>query len=162
MFYLCFMATDYSAAAARKIVGVSQRCLAHWDACGIVSPSVRPAAGKGSERRYSYEDLLRLSVVKRLRDNGLSLQKIRKGLSKLRDANGADPLLGGVLVTDGRSLHRHTGDPAVLEDLLANGQLVFSVAAAGDVDREVREQIVRMDGRVRPRGRPARKSQRIA
>src|SRR4051812_2655358 len=113
------MSDDFTAAAARKIVGISQRCLDYWDERGVVIPSCARAGGKGSERRYSYDDLLKLTVVKRLRASGLSLQRIRKGLSKLRKKSVADdPLLREVLVTDGKSIHRVTEDVTVIEDLL--------------------------------------------
>jgi DNA-binding transcriptional MerR regulator len=145
---------DYSAAAARRIVGISQRCLDYWDERGIVSPSVERATGKGSERRYSYDDLLKLSVVKRLRQTGLSLQKIRKGLAKLRkNVAERDPLLSEVLVTDGKSLHRLTPNPAAVEDILADGQLVFSVVAVGQIDQALRESVVKIERKIVPRGR---------
>ena len=70
------MKAGYSPADAKEIVGVSQRCLEYWDERGLVRPSIRKAKGKGTERRYSYEDLVALSVLKRLRDTGLSLQKV--------------------------------------------------------------------------------------
>jgi DNA-binding transcriptional MerR regulator len=150
------MASDYSAAVARRVVGVSQRCLDYWDERGIVTPSVKTGSGKGSERRYSYDDLLKLSVVRRLRQTGLSLQKIRKGLSKLRkNVADEDPLLREVLVTDGKSLHRVTPNPAAVEDILAAGQLVFSVVAVGQIDEVLRASVIRIEPKVSARGRPA-------
>jgi DNA-binding transcriptional MerR regulator len=157
------MANDYSAAAARKIVGVSQRCLDYWDERGIVVPSGQRATGKGSERRYSYEDLLKLSVVKRLREAGLTLQKIRKGLSKLRkDASARDPLVAEVLITDGNAFHRVTNDPSAVEDILANGQLVFSVVAIGRIDQNLRESVIRLENRIPARGHKMAKVKRKA
>src|SRR5262245_33037185 len=110
--------SGYSAAAARKIVGVSQRCLDYWDERDVASPSIQPADGKGTERKYSFGDLLKLTLVKKLRDAGLSLQKIRKGLQKLRKRwPNKDPLLDELLVTDGATLYRQvTADE--LEDVL--------------------------------------------
>ena len=55
--------SGYSAAAARRIVGVSQRCLDYWADRGIVAPSVQQATGKGSERRYAFDDLVKLALV---------------------------------------------------------------------------------------------------
>ena len=146
---------DYTAAAARRIVGISQRCLDYWDERGIVMPSVESASGKGSERRYSYDDLLKLSVVKRLRQTGLSLQKIRKGLAKLRkNVAHTDPLLREVLVTDGKSLHRVTPNPAAVEDILSDGQLVFSVVAVGQIDQALRASVIKIERKIVSRGRP--------
>jgi DNA-binding transcriptional MerR regulator len=151
------MPDHFTAAAARRIVGISQRCLDYWDERGVVSPAVKRATGKGSERRYSYEDLLKLSVVKRLRDAGLSLQRIRKGLSQLRKRRGsADPLLEEILVTDGRSLHRLTQDRLVVEDLLSSGQLAFSVVAVGRINEDLRGRVVRLRDAIPHRGKPSK------
>ena len=97
----------FSAASARKIVGISQRCLDYWDDRGIVSPSITEATGKGSVRVYSFDDLLKLTLVKRLRAAGLSLQRIRKGLDVMRKRwPKTDPLLNEIIVTDGATLFR--------------------------------------------------------
>ena len=151
------MTTAYTAHATRRIVGVSQRCLDYWDEKGIVRPTVRQGAGKGSERRYSFHDLLRLSIVKQLRASGLSLQKIQKGLKVLKKrAISADPLVDLTLVTDGKRLHRLTKDPSVLEDVLGNGQLVFSVVAVGRIEEGLRDRVLRLEKELqrRVRGRP--------
>lgn len=147
------MSEDFTAAAARKIVGISQRCLDYWDEQGIVKPTAVRAQGKGSERRYTYDDLLKLTVVKRLRASGLSLQRIRKGLAKLRKNTVAvDPLLNEVLVTDGKTLHRVTENVTVIEDLLSQGQLVFSVVAIGRIDTELRGKVFRLKDAIPTRG----------
>lgn len=154
---------DFSAAAARRIVGISQRCLDYWDERGIVAPSSKKANGKGTERRYSYDDLLKLSVVRKLRQTGLSLQKIRKGLVKLRkNVVDEDPLLREVLVTDGKSLHRVTPNPTAVEDILADGQLVFSVVAVGQIDEALRASVIRIERKVAARGRPLARLRRRA
>jgi DNA-binding transcriptional MerR regulator len=149
--------TAYAAAAARRAVGISQRCLDYWDERGIVQPSITQATGKGSERAYSFDDLLKLSLVKRLREAGLSLQRIQKGLAMLRKrCPKGDVLLDEVLVTDGSSLFRRI-QKGELEDVLANGQLVFSVVAVGRVRDELSDKVLQMAKQSIPtRGRPAR------
>lgn len=157
------MAADYSAAAVRQIIKISQRCLDYWDERGIVTPSVNSASGKGSERRYSYDDLIKLSVVKKLRAAGLSLQKIQKGLAKLRrNVSERDPLLTEVLITDGKSLHRLTPNPSAVEDILADGQLVFSVVAVGQIDSALREAALKIERKIAARGRPQDRLRRKA
>jgi DNA-binding transcriptional MerR regulator len=139
------MAETFSAATARRIVGVSQRCLDYWDETGVVRPSIERANGKGSVRRYSFDDLLRLSVVKSLRNSGLSLQRIRKGLQRLRKrSSSGDPLRTEVLITDGKKLHRVGKNSGAVEDVLAGGQLVFSVVALGQIDHSLREKVVKL------------------
>jgi DNA-binding transcriptional MerR regulator len=137
-------------------VGVSQRCLDYWAERGIVTPSIQPAAGKGSERRYAFDDLVKLALVKRLREAGLSLQKIRKGLEQLRKRwPKKDPLLDEMLATDGSSFFRIRGDQ--VEDVLASGQLLLSVVAVGRIRQDVQESVldistVEVPGRGRPAG----------
>ncbi len=148
-------ASDYSAAAAREIVGISQRCLDYWAERGIVTPSVQEATGKGSERRYGFDDLVKLALVKRLREVGLSLQKIRKGLDVMRKRwPKEDPLLDEMLATDGSSFFRTKGDR--VEDILAGGQLLLSVVAVGRIRQDVRETVLQLsEVEVPSRGRPA-------
>jgi len=131
------MDAQFTAAAARRIVGVSQRKLDYWDERGLVIPSIRKADGKGSDRRYSFRDLVKLSVVKRLRDAGLSLGKIDAAIKILRRRRGGDPLADQCLITDGKTVHVMTDDPSALEDVLRKGQLVFTVIAAGQIEAKV-------------------------
>src|SRR3712207_6916693 len=51
---------------------------------GLVVPSIRGAAGSGSQRLYSFKDVLVLKIVKRLLDAGVSLQNIRVAVEHLR------------------------------------------------------------------------------
>ncbi len=135
--------THYSASTAIRVTGVTQRNLEYWDQAGIVVPSV-PAAGTGRPRRYSFQDLVRLSVVRRLRKAGLSLQHIQKGIAKLRAKGEGDPLSGTVLLASGGTLLRRL-DKTSLEDVLADGQLVFSVIATGRIEEETRAGIARVE-----------------
>ncbi len=141
------MGGHFTAAAARRIVGVTQRRLDYWDERGLVTPSIRKADGKGSERWYSFKDLLKLSVVKRLRDAGLSIGKIASAIKILRRRRGGDPLVDRCLITDGQSVHVLTDDPSVLEDVLRKGQLVFTLIAAGEIEAEVTVAVNRYNAR---------------
>lgn len=64
-----------------EIVGVTRRQLQHWDKTDLVTPSQRTAGGHS---RYSFQDLVALKTVKRLLDAGVSLQKIRGSVGRLR------------------------------------------------------------------------------
>jgi hypothetical protein len=92
--------------------------------------------------------------VKRLRDSGLSLQRIQKGLDVLRKRwPKEDPLLDEVIVTDGVTLFRRVAKDQI-EDLLGDGQLVFNVVAVGRVRDELQEKILRLNvGEIPARGR---------
>jgi DNA-binding transcriptional MerR regulator len=139
----------YNAGDVRAITAVSQRCLDYWDQIGLVQPSVtRKKTGskdnRGSERLYSYEDLLKLKLVRKLRQAGLSLQKIQKAVQKLRRRQRtSDPLLE-VLITDGKTVERVRSDGKV-EDLLTEGQLVFAVVALGRIEEELKRAVVQLE-----------------
>ena len=142
------MPEGYSSAAARSIVGISQRRLDYWAELEVVCPSIQQAAGKGTERKYSFDDLLALALVKKLREAGLSLQKIRDGLGRLRKQRASgDPLREEILVTDGKKLFRQVKS-GELEDILAGGQLVFSVVAIGKIRVQLNAAMARLPPRL--------------
>jgi DNA-binding transcriptional MerR regulator len=116
--------------AALALTGVSGRQLEHWAAAGIIRPSVKSAAGKGSRREYSFQDLVALKLAKRLRDEGISLQKIRKSLAWLRRhfPEIAAPLAELRFLTNGEDLFVLDRDPEKILDTLRNGQLVIALA----------------------------------
>jgi DNA-binding transcriptional MerR regulator len=87
--------------------GITYRQLDYWARTGLVEPSVRAAHGSGSQRLYSFRDILVLKVVKRLLDTGISLQQIRAAVQHLRD-RGADDLAQVTLMSDGVSVYECT------------------------------------------------------
>ena len=114
--------------AVMALAGVSARQVEHWATSGVVRPSI-PAAGKGSRRGYSFKDLVALRVAKRLKDEGISLQKIRKALAYLRKnfPEKKEPLSELRFLTDGKDLFVLTDDPRVALNALKR-QFVFSLA----------------------------------
>ena len=145
------MPDGYTSSKARKAAKVTQRCLDYWAELGIVSPSVRKAAGKGHVRLYSFEDLVKLRIVKNLRQLGLSLQQVRKALRKLPKKHpGTDPLLDEVLLTDGRTLFRRL-ESGQLADVLAEGQLVLNIIRVGLIRKETETSIIELDTQTKDR-----------
>jgi DNA-binding transcriptional MerR regulator len=116
--------------AAVALTHVSYRQLDHWATTGVVKPSIRGATGKGSRREYSFKDLVSLKVAKRLRDEGISLQKIRKALAFLKKnyPRKGTPFAEFRFLTDGATLFVVDKDPQKILDTLRNGQLVISLA----------------------------------
>lgn len=113
---------------------ITYRQLDYWARTGLVEPSVRPATGSGTQRLYSFRDILVLKVVKRLLDTGVSLQNIRSAVGHLR-ARGVDDLATLTLMSDGASVYECTSEDEVI-DLVRGGQGVFGIAI-GKVWREV-------------------------
>jgi len=126
--------TGYRGPAACAAAGITYRQLDYWARTGLVEPSVRAAHGSGSQRLYSFRDILVLKVVKRLLDTGISLQQIRIAVQHLRD-RGTKDLAQVTLMSDGVSVYECTSADEVV-DLLQGGQGVFGIAL-GRVWREV-------------------------
>ncbi|HTY22596.1 MAG TPA: MerR family transcriptional regulator [Desulfomonilaceae bacterium] len=123
------MVAGFGAKVVKEITGVSRMQLQHWDRTGIVRPSVKIGTGKGSRREYSFKDLVQLKVAKKLRTEGISLQKIRKALEFLR-RNFPDikaPLAQLRFLTNGVDIFVLTEDPNVILNAL-KGQFVLSFA----------------------------------
>ncbi len=124
----------YRGPTACAAAGITYRQLDYWARTALVEPSVRAAHGSGSQRLYSFRDILVLKVVKRLLDTGISLQQIRAAVQHLRDRGSAD-LAQVTLMSDGVSVYECTSADEVV-DLLQGGQGVFGIAL-GRVWREV-------------------------
>jgi DNA-binding transcriptional MerR regulator len=108
-----------------SIVGITYRQLDYWARTDLLRPSLVDAQGSGSQRRYSYRDLVALKVIKSLLDAGLSLQTARKAIDYLRDHLGED-LASASLVLDGsRSVLVRTGEDIV--DVVRHGQGVLNI-----------------------------------
>ncbi|HHV22286.1 MAG TPA: MerR family transcriptional regulator [Propionibacterium sp.] len=111
---------------AANVAGISYRQLDYWARTGLVTPEIRGAAGSGSQRLYSFRDVLLLKVIKRLIDAGISLQQIRKAVDHLR-ARGVNDLTTITLMSDGVTVFECTSDHEVI-DLLSGGQGMFGIA----------------------------------
>jgi DNA-binding transcriptional MerR regulator len=111
---------------ACNAAGITYRQLDYWARTGLVVPEIRGAAGSGTQRLYSFRDILILKVIKRLIDAGISLQQIRTAIDHLR-ARGVEDLTQVTLMSDGVSVFECTSDDEVI-DLLRGGQGVFGIA----------------------------------
>ncbi|GAB2467419.1 MerR family transcriptional regulator [Jatrophihabitans fulvus] len=125
----------YRGPTACAAAGITYRQLDYWARTSLVVPTVRSATGSGSQRLYSFKDILVLKVVKRLLDAGVSLQNIRVAVETLRSRGVAD-LAQVTLLSDGTTVYECTSSEEVV-DLLQGGQGVFGIAVSGAL-RELR------------------------
>ncbi|MDO9455809.1 MerR family transcriptional regulator [Nocardioides sp.] len=119
----------YRGPTACNAAGITYRQLDYWARTGLIEPTVRGAKGSGSQRLYSFRDILILKVIKRLLDAGISLQQIRTAVTHLRE-RGTDDLTRVTLMSDGASVYECTSNDEVI-DLLQGGQGVFGIAIGG-------------------------------
>ena len=115
--------------SACQIAGITYRQLDYWARTSLVVPSIRGAAGSGSQRLYSFKDILVLKIVKRLLDTGISLHNIRVAVDHLRQ-RGVKDLANITLFSDGTTVYECTSAEEVV-DLLQGGQGVFGIAVSG-------------------------------
>jgi DNA-binding transcriptional MerR regulator len=141
----------YRGPVACKVAGITYRQLDYWARTGLLEPSIREATGSGTQRLYSFTDILVLKVVKRLLDSGVSLHQIRTAVSHLRE-RGVEDLAQITLMSDGASVYECTSSDEVI-DLVQGGQGVFGIAV-GRVWREVEGSLAQLPAE-RPGQEPA-------
>ena len=126
----------YRAPQVCKLVGITYRQLDYWARTDLLTPSIQDASGSGSQRRYSFGDIVQLKVVKRLLDAGMSLKKIRQAMDILRAELESDqPLADVTLLSDGATIYAaHSATEVV--DVFRGGQGVFGIAV-GPVEEEL-------------------------
>jgi DNA-binding transcriptional MerR regulator len=117
-----------------KIVGITYRQLDYWARTDLLRPSISEARGSGTQRRYSYRDLLELKVIKRLLDAGVSLQSARRALEILR-SSGTDVATANLVLNGSQSVLARSGEEII--DLLKGGQGVLNIVALAGVVREL-------------------------
>ncbi|CAG7622386.1 MerR family transcriptional regulator [Actinacidiphila bryophytorum] len=133
----------YRGPTACAATGITYRQLDYWARTGLVEPSVRPAYGSGTQRLYSFRDVVVLKIVKRLLDTGVSLQNIRTAVRHLRSVGPAE-LARMTLMSDGATVYECTS-PAEVVDLLQGGQGIFGIAV-GVVWRDVESSLSELHG----------------
>jgi DNA-binding transcriptional MerR regulator len=121
--------TGFRGPTACSAAGITYRQLDYWARTGLVDPTVRSATGSGTQRLYSFKDILLLKIIKRLLDAGVSLQQIRVAIDHLRE-RGTDDLTQVTLMSDGASVYECRSADEVI-DLLQGGQGVFGIAIGG-------------------------------
>lgn len=126
-----------------KAVGITYRQLDYWARTDLVVPSIRPAAGSGTQRLYSFRDILFLRIVKRLLDTGVGLPNVRAAVHHLAD-RGITDLAQITLMSDGASIYE-CRSPEDIIDLLRGGQGVFGIAV-GQVFHEVEGSLSELPG----------------
>ncbi len=117
------------------VVGISYRQLDYWARTDLVRPSLADAHGSGTQRRYSYRDLVRLKVIKNLIDAGVKLQTARKAIEYLREDLGEEWASASLVLNGANSVLARDGEALV--DLVRHGQGVLNIVSLGQVVDEL-------------------------
>lgn len=136
------MEPGYSGTHAAKIVGITYRQLDYWARTDLVKPSLVEAKGSGSRRRYSYQDLLDLKMIKTLLDAGIRLESVRDVFAYMREHVDAD-IRSANIVIQGHAVLLCEDDQLI--DLVKQGQGVLNVLPLAAVKHDVDEQLHQLD-----------------
>ena len=134
------MRHGYTGPEVCNITGISYRQLDHWTSTKLVDASIRNIKGSGFHRIYSFQDIVKVKLVNKLRDAGISLQKIRIALSNVNNILGKNINITDISIfSDGQSIYVITDNNHML-DLLRKGQAVFGISL-GPVHTETEAEI---------------------
>ncbi len=132
---------------AEQITGLTRRQINYWSETGLVKASVNP----GIERQpklWSFSDLVALRTVRRLREQNVSVQKIRMVLEYAKATwtdleNHLAQLTFYVLGRGKEVLLLGPGEDFPVSALRAQGQMVF-VLPGKEVEQEVQQAVLQI------------------
>jgi DNA-binding transcriptional MerR regulator len=131
--------TGFGGPEVCRIVGITYRQLDYWARTDLLRPSLADAQGSGTQRRYSYRDLVALKVIKSLLDGGVSLQTARRAIDYLREHLGEDLASASLVIEGTSSVLARTGDDIV--DLVRKGQGVLNIVPLGGLVESLQASI---------------------
>ena len=148
-------ATAFADPQVCALIGITYRQLDYWARTGLLRPSIADARGSGTQRRYSYHDVLELKVIKQLLDAGISLQRARRAVECMRQGIGGDLAATNLVLVGTNSVLAHSDGEVV--DLLKGGQGVLNIVPLSGVVEELNADILRIEreAQVPPMAGPA-------
>ncbi len=136
------MDAQFPTALVARLTGTSQRQIDYWARTGLLRPSGRDASGRGSRRRYTFQDLVAAQTIASLRRANCPLQKIRKAVRHVRahypDVSDTRRLSRLTLLTDGNNVYMLTDQRQIMD--VVTRQLVWSVPL-GKLIQETQSQV---------------------
>jgi|TARA_B100001996_G_scaffold382729_1_gene375452 DNA-binding transcriptional MerR regulator len=134
------MRQGYTGTEVCNITNITYRQLDHWTTTKLVDASIRNIKGSGFHRIYSFQDIVKIKLVNKLRNAGVSLQKIRIALKNINKILGKKINITDISIfSDGHSIYVITDNNEML-DLLRKGQAVFGISL-GPVHTETEAEI---------------------
>jgi DNA-binding transcriptional MerR regulator len=99
------MQVGFTPRQVTRLTGVPYSTLNLWAKNGLVRPSIAAGTGSGSERIYSFSDLIALKVALELRKSGVTTQSLRRVIEFLRQNEGMEaPLAEARLIVSGHDV----------------------------------------------------------
>lgn len=120
------MRETFTAGTASRVTGVPYRTLDYWARSRFIVPSGCEANGTGTERRYTFDDLVALRTARELRAAGISTQALRRVVRFLKRYETDKPLSELRLIIRGKDVIAVGSNQELLSALKAPGQHAFS------------------------------------
>jgi DNA-binding transcriptional MerR regulator len=117
------------------IAGLTYRQLDYWARTELLVPSITNARGSGTQRRYSYHDVLELKVISELLTAGLSLSSARRAIDCLRLELGEDIASANLVISGGGSILARSGQEII--DVLKSGRGVLNIVPMAALASEI-------------------------
>lgn len=132
---------SFSAGEASRITKVPYANLDYWARTQLIAPSIAAANGIGTDRRYSFQDLIALRVARELRKAGISTQSLRQAINEIKGVR--NPLAECRLLAIGSSVAWVKDCDQIIDVLKRPGQGVFMFMldfprTAKEIDSEVK------------------------
>lgn len=118
-----------------RVIDISYRQIQYWDKTSFIKPSYRR---KSKYRLYTFTDLFQLKISKVLRQQGFSIQKLRKTIEALRNLlpQVSHPLIELTFLVDEEQILVFNGD-VVMDEKAEENYIKFRV-------RDLREDVDRL------------------
>lgn len=121
--------TTFSTAIVSRLTGATPRMLDYWARTKLLPPSAEEGRGKGARRAYTFQDVVAIMTVCKLRERKCPLQQIRTAVKYLRKnypgSTSAEALSRLTLITDGKDVYLLTDEHRVMN--VVTRQWVWSV-----------------------------------
>jgi DNA-binding transcriptional MerR regulator len=105
MLNLQSMRVGFTPRQVTRLTGVPYSTLNLWAKNGLIPPSIAAGVGSGSERVYSFSDLVALKVAFELRKSGVTTSSLQKAVEFLRrNEHMEKPLSEARLVVSGHDV----------------------------------------------------------
>jgi DNA-binding transcriptional MerR regulator len=137
------MTEGFSGREAADIVGITYRQLDYWARTDLIRPSLADAKGSGSRRRYSYQNLVELKMIKTLLDAGQKLERVREAFQYIRELG--DDLTSAQLVIAGSSVLLVKDEDLIDVVNKHKGQGVLNFLAMDGVAQEVDAAVAQLE-----------------
>src|SRR4051812_32630687 len=110
----------FTSGQVARITGINYRTLDHWARTGFITPSIAAAGGSGTDRVYSFKDLLALCIARDLRAQGISTRALKRIAEQLRRSEGTQQPLAEVgFIVTGNDVLKVGATPEELISLIA-------------------------------------------